>query len=170
MVKTVKKKYTLYSATDNRPNSEKPCAFYFSDDGCRNGDKCAFKHTADDASVSDVSEVPEVQSSKPVTAAAISADIGAQFSSGVDTNEKKKLKKEKKEKKREKKKSEDNSSDSAELQFMKERLHRMEEQLTASKNTNDKLVAAQNNGAKSAKKEKNQTPGGQMVTATPSMG
>ena len=62
-----KKKYTLFNNQDGRPNSDKPCAFFFSDVGCRNGEKCQFKHSSDEAgSVSDISEVPEVQSSKPV--------------------------------------------------------------------------------------------------------
>jgi DNA polymerase III epsilon subunit-like protein len=39
-----KRKYKLFSTTDDRPNKEKPCAFFFSDAGCRNADKCSFSH------------------------------------------------------------------------------------------------------------------------------
>mmetsp|Transcript_16280 Transcript_16280/g.35412 ORF Transcript_16280/g.35412 Transcript_16280/m.35412 type:complete len:642 (+) Transcript_16280:256-2181(+) len=37
------KKYTLYSATGN-DDGPKPCAFFASPAGCRNGDKCKFYH------------------------------------------------------------------------------------------------------------------------------
>lgn len=41
---TKKRKYLLYSKDDGRPDSEKPCAFFNSPEGCRNGAKCKFLH------------------------------------------------------------------------------------------------------------------------------
>ena len=35
-------RYTLFSDTS------KPCAFFFSDKGCRNGDKCKWRHTKEE--------------------------------------------------------------------------------------------------------------------------
>jgi hypothetical protein len=40
-----KRKYLLFTKDDERPNAEKPCAFFFSPAGCRNGEKCAFSHS-----------------------------------------------------------------------------------------------------------------------------
>ena len=42
-----KRKYKLFNAADDRPNSEKPCAFFFSPAGCRNAEKCSFSHIAE---------------------------------------------------------------------------------------------------------------------------
>jgi hypothetical protein len=39
-----KKRYILFSKEDGRPDSEKPCAFFSSAAGCRNGAKCKFMH------------------------------------------------------------------------------------------------------------------------------
>lgn len=39
-----KRKYLLFSKDDKTPTSQKPCAFFFSSDGCRNGSKCLFSH------------------------------------------------------------------------------------------------------------------------------
>jgi hypothetical protein len=41
-----KKRYILFSKEDGRPDSEKPCAFFASAAGCRNGAKCKFMHGA----------------------------------------------------------------------------------------------------------------------------
>ena len=41
-----KKRYVLFSKEDGRPDSEKPCAFFASAQGCRNGAKCKFLHGA----------------------------------------------------------------------------------------------------------------------------
>ena len=59
-----KRKYKLFSATDDRPNSEKPCAFFFSEAGCRNGEKCSFSHSADSQRPREeaAAAAPEVQS------------------------------------------------------------------------------------------------------------
>ena len=42
-----KRKYKLFSSTDDRPSHLKPCAFFFSDVGCRNGANCIFSHNKD---------------------------------------------------------------------------------------------------------------------------
>jgi hypothetical protein len=39
-----KRKYLLFNKSDERPNSEKPCAFFITPEGCRNGSKCQFSH------------------------------------------------------------------------------------------------------------------------------
>jgi DNA polymerase III epsilon subunit-like protein len=166
--KNAKKKYTLYNSNDNRPNSEKPCAFFFSDAGCRNGEKCAFSHTAsDNVSVSDISEAPEVQSSKPKPRSASITSVES------DRTGNKKAKKEKKEKKR--KQVDDSAAvaqqqhhqqapssngnngsigngDTDQIKWMQERMQQMEQQLAAAQ-------AAPSSSNKSAKKEKNSTPG-----------
>lgn len=50
-----KRKYLLFNRADGRPDSLKPCAFFFSPAGCRNGDKCPFSHTNNPESVEAVS-------------------------------------------------------------------------------------------------------------------
>ena len=169
-MKGSKKKYTLYSANDNRPNSAKPCAFFFSDAGCRNGDGCAFSHSdvPDNASVSSMSTAPEIHSSKPQESSSI-------ISTASLTNAKK-VKKEKKEKKRKQVDSGDSGSvgDQAstanQVKLMEERIQQMEQELAAAKaksssSTDHGAVTSSN---KSAKKEKHQTPGG--VASTPFVG
>jgi hypothetical protein len=42
--KDKKRKYLLFSGDDGRPSSEKPCAFFASPEGCKNGDGCKFSH------------------------------------------------------------------------------------------------------------------------------
>ena len=39
-----KRKYVLFNKNDGRPDSVKPCAFFLSSAGCRNGANCAFSH------------------------------------------------------------------------------------------------------------------------------
>jgi hypothetical protein len=39
-----KRKYLLFKADDGRPDHLKPCAFFFSPAGCRNGQTCKFSH------------------------------------------------------------------------------------------------------------------------------
>lgn len=39
-----KRKYTLFKADDGRPDHLKPCAFFASAEGCKNGAKCRFLH------------------------------------------------------------------------------------------------------------------------------
>jgi hypothetical protein len=39
-----KRKYLLFNKSDDRPNSEKPCAFFITPEGCRNGANCMFSH------------------------------------------------------------------------------------------------------------------------------
>jgi hypothetical protein len=42
-----KRKYILFTKADGRPDAQKPCAFFISDAGCRNGAKCQFSHGND---------------------------------------------------------------------------------------------------------------------------
>ena len=42
--KDKKRKYLLFAKDDTRPSSQKPCAFFISSEGCRNGSKCPFLH------------------------------------------------------------------------------------------------------------------------------
>eukprot|EP01039_Chlorochromonas_danica_P010385 gene10385-11502_t len=58
--KDKKKKYLLYSSNDGRPSSMKPCAFFASDEGCKNGDKCKFSHTLVSESVLAPAPVPVI--------------------------------------------------------------------------------------------------------------
>ena len=44
-----KRKYVLFNKSDGRPDSLKPCAFFASAKGCRNGTSCAFSHSATDS-------------------------------------------------------------------------------------------------------------------------
>lgn len=44
MAELDKKRYILFSKDDGRPDSEKPCAFFISAAGCKNGSKCRFMH------------------------------------------------------------------------------------------------------------------------------
>lgn len=169
-MKASKKKYTLYSANDDRPNSVKPCAFFFSDAGCRNGDGCTFSHSdvPDNASVSSMSTAPEIQSSKPQRSSSI-------ISTGSLANPKK-AKKEKKEKKRKQVDSGDNGSvgdqggTANQIKLMEERMQQMEQELAAAKaNSNSSNShGAVTSSNKSAKKEKHQTPGG--AKSTPFVG
>jgi hypothetical protein len=39
-----KRKYLLFSKDDGRPDALKPCAFFLSAAGCKNGSKCKFSH------------------------------------------------------------------------------------------------------------------------------
>lgn len=39
-----KRKYLLFKKDDGRPDHLKPCAFFASDAGCKNGSKCKFSH------------------------------------------------------------------------------------------------------------------------------
>ena len=39
-----KKRYLLFSKDDGRSDSEKPCAFFASPAGCKNGNNCKFLH------------------------------------------------------------------------------------------------------------------------------
>jgi hypothetical protein len=39
-----KRKYLLFKKDDGRPDSMKPCAFFASSDGCKNGSNCRFSH------------------------------------------------------------------------------------------------------------------------------
>ncbi len=39
-----KRKYLLFKKDDGRPDHLKPCAFFASADGCKNGNKCRFMH------------------------------------------------------------------------------------------------------------------------------
>jgi hypothetical protein len=41
-----KRKYLLFKKDDGRPDHLKPCAFFASADGCKNGSKCRFMHEA----------------------------------------------------------------------------------------------------------------------------
>ena len=74
-----KKRYILFSKEDGRPDSEKPCAFFASAAGCRNGAKCKFLHG-----------VPEVKATKRAESVNAVRE---------DEPKEKKAKKEKKEKK-----------------------------------------------------------------------
>lgn len=74
-----KKRYILFSKEDGRPDSEKPCAFFASPAGCRNGAKCKFLHG-----------VPEVKTAKRTESIHTVRE---------DEPKEKKAKKEKKEKK-----------------------------------------------------------------------
>ena len=166
-----KKKYTLFNTNDGRPNSEKPCAFFFSNEGCRNGDKCTFRHTPEDtASVSDMSEVPEIQSSKPIIP---SGDMATREKETREI-ERKKAKKEKKERKVKGSVgpplAEPEGEVDNQLKVMQERLKQMEQQLAAAEQGNNIGKVAPSATAKSAKKDKHQTPGGQVVATTPAMG
>lgn len=53
-----KRKYLLFSKDDGRPDAAKPCAFFISPAGCRNGANCRFSHGS--------TEVPLGEKSKPV--------------------------------------------------------------------------------------------------------
>lgn len=67
MVETEKKrKYLLFSKDDGRPDHLKPCAFFVSEAGCRNGSKCKFSHgpAAEPAPV--VKEEKVAKAPKPV--------------------------------------------------------------------------------------------------------
>jgi hypothetical protein len=39
-----KRKYVLFNKDDGRPDAQKPCAFFITPQGCRNGAKCQFLH------------------------------------------------------------------------------------------------------------------------------
>eukprot|EP01038_Epipyxis_sp_PR26KG_P009314 gene9314-12550_t len=54
--KEKKRKYLLFSKEDGRSDAIKPCAFFSSLDGCRNGEKCKFSHKS---SVDDIFYKPE---------------------------------------------------------------------------------------------------------------
>lgn len=43
--KDKKRKYLLFSSNDGRPSNLKPCAFFISPEGCKNGEKCKFSHS-----------------------------------------------------------------------------------------------------------------------------
>jgi hypothetical protein len=63
-----KRKYLLFTKSDGRPDAQKPCAFFISAAGCRNGANCQFSH-GDDKVVSVVKEVvkePKVEKIKKV--------------------------------------------------------------------------------------------------------
>lgn len=174
-----KKKYTLYSASDDRPNSVKPCAFFFSESGCRNGETCQFSHVAsppspedahDTGSVSSLSTAaPDVQSStRPRRSSSI---ISSNSAAGANS------KKAKKEKKRKQVDGSDNGSTGGDmasatdqLRMMQKRMAEMERQLRAAESANlpSNGKGAVSSSNKSAKKEKHQTPGG--ATSTPNVG
>ena len=59
---TTTKKYTLYSATGS-DGGPKPCAFFASPDGCRNGDKCKFFHGNVPSQTTPAAKIPESDSS-----------------------------------------------------------------------------------------------------------
>ncbi len=44
MEKKEKRKYLLFTRDDDRPSSQKPCAFFATPEGCRNGKSCVFLH------------------------------------------------------------------------------------------------------------------------------
>ena len=139
--------------------------------GCRNGDKCAFRHTTEDTgSVSDMSEVPEVQSSKAVIS------VGNNPVREMETVEieRKKTKKEKKERKIKGSVEPPVTTSEGEvdnqLKAMQERLKQMEQQLAAAEEIKNLGKVAPHSTAKSAKKDKHQTPGGQIVASTPAGG
>lgn len=46
MDKKEKRKYLLFTKDDDRPASQKPCAFFATPEGCRNGKSCVFLHGA----------------------------------------------------------------------------------------------------------------------------
>lgn len=64
-----KKRYILFSKEDGRPDSEKPCAFFSSAAGCRNGDKCKFMHGTFQAA----QPAPKKDKSVPIKAAPTAA-------------------------------------------------------------------------------------------------
>jgi hypothetical protein len=44
MMEDKKRKYKLFNSNDERPSGEKPCAFFLSAAGCKNGTGCKFMH------------------------------------------------------------------------------------------------------------------------------
>ena len=58
------KKYKLFKTSGKTDGNRPVCAFYTSPDGCRNGDKCSFRHGAPQPSAAEISETASVISSE----------------------------------------------------------------------------------------------------------
>mmetsp|Transcript_2336 Transcript_2336/g.6797 ORF Transcript_2336/g.6797 Transcript_2336/m.6797 type:complete len:635 (-) Transcript_2336:100-2004(-) len=90
------KKYTLYSASGD--DGPRPCAFFASPAGCRNGDKCKFHHgkvPSQTTPASAAAKIPESDSS-------VSSESDEEMEPPPPIVEKKKLQKKKKEKPKDK--------------------------------------------------------------------
>lgn len=74
-----KRKYVLFKADDGRPDHMKPCAFFASADGCKNGANCRFMHGTP-------KEVPAIT---PAPAAPASKVSKAAAKPEVESNDKK---------------------------------------------------------------------------------
>lgn len=74
---TKKKKYKLFNASDDRPNSLKPCAFFFSAAGCRNANNCTFSHSASQEQTAAPAPTPAPIKTYIPTMAPVSAPVSA---------------------------------------------------------------------------------------------
>ena len=54
-----KRKYLLFTKSDGRADAQKPCAFFVSSAGCRNGAGCQFSHGDDHPTLATVAKVVE---------------------------------------------------------------------------------------------------------------
>jgi hypothetical protein len=54
-----KRKYLLFTKSDGRTDAQKPCAFFISEAGCRNGAQCQFSHGNDAPTLAKPTPIPK---------------------------------------------------------------------------------------------------------------
>ena len=54
-----KRKYLLFTKADGRTDAQKPCAFFISEAGCRNGAQCQFSHGNDAPTLAKPTPIPK---------------------------------------------------------------------------------------------------------------